>query len=139
MISVQRPIANPLSEHLRYEIKEGLENFYRQSEIEQRQSRAPIGKYSYLARRFFGPALQQTFNGKCAYCESMLILADYHIDKFRPQVASNTDGKGSLRHYQWLSLEWENQYLACPACNMAKRDLFPVEGERSGWHTDRNH
>ena len=34
-------------------------------------------------------------------------------------------------HYYWLACEWTNLYLVCRTCNVNKKTLFPVDGERA--------
>ncbi len=78
-------------------------------------------------------ALEVTFRGKCAYCESRIgPTSALEIDHFRPK-GGVTDLKGSASpdHYLWLTLEWRNHYASCPACNRAKRAIFPVDGQRA--------
>ncbi|MBD9486272.1 AAA family ATPase [Ensifer sp. ENS11] len=75
-------------------------------------------------------ALRQLFLEKCAYCEQG--LHDITIDHFRPTgaAADQHERKTSLHHYSWLAYDWRNLYLSCHACNMAKRNRFPVTGPR---------
>ena len=56
------------------------------------------------------------YNGKCAYCESIIEVS--HIDQYRPK-----------KKYYWLQYEWSNLLLACPQCNIVKRDSFPIVNE----------
>src|SRR4051794_2986460 len=61
------------------------------------------------------PTLNDVFNEKCSYCESLVITA--HVDHFRPKLgAINLDNKKAPDHYWWLAYEWENLYLSCPEC-----------------------
>jgi len=67
------------------------------------------------------------FQGKCAYCESIIDNSG-EIDLFRPR-SSAIQLTGKYNHgYWWLAYEWNNLYLCCPACNRNKRNRFPVEG-----------
>lgn len=59
--------------------------------------------------------LRNLYFGKCAYCESK---TDFDIDQYRPRKV-----------YYWIAYEWSNFLPACPQCNRAKRDLFPVLDE----------
>ncbi|MEK1888215.1 MAG: AAA family ATPase [Phyllobacterium sp.] len=90
-----------------------------------------IVEWRALRREVEAP-LRELFHNKCAFCETRLEFGPVEIDRFRPPVgATNMDGRGSLDHYGWLALEWNNLYPICGACNRAKKSLFPVRGERA--------
>ena len=78
-------------------------------------------------------ALLSLFHSKCAYCETRVESTSAgHIDHFRPMYkAVGLDGKIDVEHYWWLSSEWRNLYLTCPACNSNKANHFPVAGKRA--------
>jgi uncharacterized protein (TIGR02646 family) len=78
-------------------------------------------------------ALTELFRGKCAYCETTVVLRDFtNIDHFRPKSgALSLDGSASPDHYWWLAYEWANLYLVCQACNAMKARRFPVKSERA--------
>lgn len=80
-----------------------------------------------------GPALQEAFHGKCAYCESLLVtLEAVNVGHFRPRRdAMGLDGTTSTNHYYWLAYEWENLYATCAECDRNKRTMFPVVGSRA--------
>lgn len=129
---VQRSYSNPIPERLRAEAEAVLKDYYALSMTAQRQQRARLDRQWRASRRYLIEPLMELFRGKCAYCESKIgPTADVEIDTFRPVSASGLDGSGSTEHYQWLRVEWENLYPACPACNRAKRGLFPVDGPRA--------
>lgn len=92
-------------------------------------------------------ALEQLFNGKCAYCESK-VMKTSAIDKehFRPKTSvKNKANKTTIRGYYWLAADWDNLFLACPHCNRTgthetidgeefvsgKLDYFPLSDEKS--------
>jgi hypothetical protein len=76
--------------------------------------------------------LEQTLNGKCAYCESLISLSSPVIlDRFRPtQDAVGLDGQFAEDHYWWLAYEWFNLYSCCADCNRLKATRFPVGAAR---------
>ncbi|WUR15820.1 AAA family ATPase [[Empedobacter] haloabium] len=77
--------------------------------------------------------LLATFHRKCAYCESHLELTGpIDIELYRPKssVLENTAHPG----YWWTALERRNLLPACRACNIAKRNRFPLRSERSRVH-----
>lgn len=102
------------------------------------QRKAPLEEEWQAIRSLATKAVTEYFFGKCAYCESAIGLSSpVEVDHFRPKFgASDLSGEGSLDHYCWLTLEWTNHYAACPACNRAKRSMFPVDGERVGFQGD---
>jgi hypothetical protein len=133
MIRVDRSgVPSPLNPDLVGAIKAQLRIFYSQSpDVRRKQRPDPKGRLTIgLEAR---DALMKVFRNKCGYCESNIGTTSHgEIDYFRPFTdASNLSGEGSPDHYGWLSADWDNIYLACPACARAKRSLFPVEGERA--------
>lgn len=96
------------------------------------------------------------FHGKCAYCESnVLVDQPGDIEHYRPKgrvvdrsgkpIRMNAPDNGaSIPHpgYYWLAYEWRNLLLACVDCNrpssyktegrgIGKRDCFPVVAFRA--------
>jgi len=68
-------------------------------------------------------ALDKSFHGKCAYCESQIKHVDYgHIEHFKPK---------SLPQYYDLAVDWDNLLLACGRCNGAENKgvKFPTVAE----------
>lgn len=78
-------------------------------------------------------ALQELFNGKCAYCESSVNTVTHgNYDNFRPKNGTRGLNKEFSRdHYWWLTYEWANLYYCCPKCNQFKSTWFPVVGPRA--------
>lgn len=81
--------------------------------------------------------LEKVFNGKCAYCESIIESKDKAIcNNFRPiGGARGLNNEFSNDHYWWLTYEWNNLYYCCSTCNNYKSTWFPVEGKRVGAET----
>jgi len=134
MIRIERDATSPYPSFLVQEGRFELGQYYAVLEPARReQRRSPVEKLWTRIVRPAREALQQAFHGKCAYCESAIgITADLVIDHFRPKSgATEVKGTASPDHYAWLTLEWLNHYASCPACNRAKRAIFPVEGERA--------
>ena len=80
--------------------------------------------------------LGELFHGKCAFCETSRdsrfeTTAPMQVAHFRPPQ-NCVDQKGSHfpRHYGWLIAEWSNLYHACGHCLAAKRNRFPIAGDR---------
>lgn len=79
------------------------------------------GKYQHKQIK---EALDLTFHGKCAYCESQIKHVDYpHIEHFRPK---------SVRKYYELAVDWDNLLLACGRCNGVENKgvQFPTKAEK---------
>jgi uncharacterized protein (TIGR02646 family) len=115
-----------------------LAEYFALEPLRRTQQTDPVRQERDLLRREILLALNDFFQGKCAYCELRVdVTTRFEIDEFRPRFgASNLDGAASAEHYCWLSLEWENHFAACPACNRAKRSLFPVDGPRADYGED---
>ena len=93
--------------------------------------RAPVD-FELLTNPDVKEALREVFGEGCAYCEDPISPQTGALDHFRP-IASADDGQGktSTDHYGWFAYEWENLLLLCPACQQAKRNLFPTERARA--------
>jgi len=112
--------------------RQKIKDFYGQVPTERSQQRYNNILDNRLRNEFL-PALRSEFDGKCAYCESVINLAASHseYDHFRPkQSARGFDGAASDDHYWWLVYDWQNIYYSCTKCNMYKSTWFPVEGDR---------
>jgi uncharacterized protein (TIGR02646 family) len=58
--------------------------------------------------------LKKETHSKCMYCESYIsVVAPEHIEHYKPKD-----------QYPILTFEWNNLGLACPWCNIKKRDNF---------------
>ncbi|MFT3825152.1 MAG: AAA family ATPase [Chitinophagaceae bacterium] len=110
-----------------------LEEFYNRSKDSRSQEKYSRPFEPELRDKFLR-ALREVFNGKCAYCESIIPLevTKSEYDHFRPKNgARGFDKEFSTDHYWWLTYEWNNLYYCCPNCNQYKSTWFPIEGERS--------
>ncbi|WP_090209492.1 AAA family ATPase [Pseudomonas asplenii] len=74
--------------------------------------------------------LEELFNRKCAFCESVCTTVPY---RFRP--ASNAipveNHDNAHLYYSWLENAWENIYSICTDCIPDRSDYFPVIGRRA--------
>lgn len=63
--------------------------------------------------------LHRMQHGKCCYCQGKIPDGGLgkHVEHFRPK---------GLPIYEHLMNDWGNLFLACPQCNGAKKDKFPV-------------
>lgn len=121
--------------------KQKIKDFYQQDPSIRRQQKYSNPRDNTFRQEFL-PVLRDEFNGKCAYCESLINLASAHseYDHFRPkQSARGFDGEASEAHYWWLVYDWNNIYYSCTKCNMYKSTWFPVEGERGALNTERQY
>lgn len=77
-------------------------------------------------------ALNNLFNNKCAYCESVIgHTGQVDIEQFRPKGGViGSRGEHLPLHYWWLCNEWSNLFIACIACNRMTRS--GASGAHSG-------
>ncbi|MDR3008627.1 MAG: hypothetical protein LBV59_11875 [Sphingobacterium sp.] len=99
---------------------------YKSDEILTRLKAYSIGKFQ----------LDAADQAKCYYCESYgAHVASFQVEHFRPKKSVNAqDTNGvAVRGYPWLSIDWHNLLLSCPACNStgAKGTRFPIAGVRA--------
>ena len=92
------------------------------------QRRAPF-EIEFLHEIDVRNAIVEFFHKKCAYCEQYCDRVI--VEHFRPRRIISEHDLDSGVYYAWLSYAWENLYACCNRCNMAKANLFPVEGPRA--------
>lgn len=97
-----------------------FENARATTEIAKREMAAHEADRSVYGNEEVRRALEALFYGKCAYCESGLLNAEWDVEHFRPKgrVAERSDHPG----YYWLAYEWVNLFPACKFCNQRRRD-----------------
>ncbi len=125
MIYVKRPkLPSKLQAILARETKRIIELHNERSSLEAQGFRSIWVR----AREF----LDELFQHKCAYCESLFGPTRGDIEHFRPKVAA-VGLDGSVQEgYWWLAYEWSNLYIVCAQCNQRyKRNRFPVDGPRA--------
>ena len=84
---------------------------------------------SSIYRKTTIEALETLYNFKCAYCETDTSAgAPFQVEHFRPKA--KTEGDVTHKGYYWLAYEWSNLTLGCSACNNAKKNHFPIKGNR---------
>ncbi|RZK25037.1 MAG: hypothetical protein EOO43_06530, partial [Flavobacterium sp.] len=113
--------------------KKRLGDFYNRSK-ESRSQEKYSKHFEPELRDKFLKSLRDVFNGKCAYCESVIPLevTKSEYDHFRPKSgARGLEKEFSNDHYWWLTYEWNNLYYCCQNCNQYKSSWFPVEGARA--------
>lgn len=82
---------------------------------------------SYTIKRIC-KGLKRLYHYKCCYCETHIAAGTVlEYDHFRPK-----NGIKGTSHpgYYWLGYEWTNLLPACPNCNRAKSNAFPISGKR---------
>lgn len=124
------PVPGSLRAERLGELKRDLKrHFDLEREIRHRR-RTPFDR-ERLIRSDVVDALQKVFEGRCAYCESLVSSAAENVDHFRP-VAGTEDKEGySPDHYGWFAYEWRNLLIVCPDCRRRKGSRFPVHGPRA--------
>jgi len=109
-----------------------LEEFYNlpKEERSQKKYSSPFGSEFNVE---ILESLRVLFNGKCAYCESIIgVSGPASFDHFRPKSgARGLDRDFGIDHYWWLTYEWNNLYYCCHYCNSFKSTWFPVEKNRA--------
>lgn len=69
-------------------------------------------------------ALIKLFNGKCAYCESLVLhIYPGDIEHFRPKGKIEEANPSQTPGYYWLAADWDNLLLACRNCNQNLKHL----------------
>ena len=67
-------------------------------------------------------ALNELFQGKCAYCESKFVaVTPVDVEHFRPKGA--VEQCPNHPGYWWLAAKWENLLASCPDCNRKRRQI----------------
>lgn len=70
-------------------------------------------------------ALEELFNGKCAYCELRYAAAHpVDVEHFRPKGGYVQAGKLETPGYYWLAADWSNLLPSCIDCNRARHQRF---------------
>lgn len=66
----------------------------------------------------YRPYLQSDFGGRCGYCDidEKIQMIPFHIDHFAP-----------LKYFEELAADYLNLVYACPSCNRAKWDHWPMD------------
>lgn len=81
-----------------------------------------------------GPALEEMFERKCAYCESPYAsLHPVDVEHWRPKAEIEGFAGGG---YEWLAMVWENLLPSCIDCNRARYQLIPDDSPE-GWHSEK--
>ena len=79
-------------------------------------------------------AVRGVFNGRCAFCESLVSFAPTveTVKHFRPFSHARDDFRKTVDpdHYWWLAYEWENLYLVCTGCARNQGTQFPTSASR---------
>lgn len=77
--------------------------------------------------------LMKMFNGKCAYCESLLSTHPMEVEHWRPKSAIfNEDTKKLMKPgYYWLGAAWDNLLASCIDCNRARNHRSRATGEET--------
>jgi len=90
-------------------------------------------KFKLFHHKEVRDSLIKLFYNKCAFCETYYgHVSPMDFEHFRPkQRCVDQKGNHFPLHYFWMADEWRNLYSSCPHCNRAKRNRFPIRGERA--------
>ena len=130
------------------------ENSLGKREAALNEARARTGRFDEMTYTAYkkdgvGEALDELFNRKCAYCESLLAgQQPGDIEHYRPKAKVVYIDQHGIKHivpnvYYWLAADWENLLLSCADCNrprsqdltdaservIGKGNLFPLDDE----------
>lgn len=136
MLAVNRsghPAPACLSDHRASRGREILFNiFARDRELVSQRAFSMSG--FLVEDRELDAALDQLFQGRCAFCESNDRLHPY---RFRPTEEAGPSNQAPFEdadrahlYYTWLANAWENLYPICRACQPYEPSVFPVTGKR---------
>lgn len=82
-------------------------------------------KFKVYKEREVVAALEDTFNGKCAYCEGRYDNnAPCEVEHYRPKGGVEVDGKLGQPGYYWLAADWMNLLPSCGDCNKMRYHEF---------------
>ncbi|WP_256214639.1 AAA family ATPase [Pseudomonas sp. H1h] len=128
-----------------FEIPSALQVENLASEMSELKKHYDLPEYSRLTRRpklnaeiwrskNIRSALFRVFKGKCAYCESSIVMEGVDVHHHRPLMNAKGDAgnmlKASADHYAWYAYEWNNLILLCMQCSRFKANLFPTVKDR---------
>jgi hypothetical protein len=123
--------------------------------LEERYGQGAIEIREELYKRAM-PFLLKIFEGKCAYCESLINNTQPgDVEHYRPKgrirdlngvIVKIKNSETEHPGYWWLCYEWSNLLPSCIDCNRrryhpegeaaGKADLFPIAGTRAEKPTD---
>jgi uncharacterized protein (TIGR02646 family) len=91
-------------------------------------------KFEYQVYRMAKDALFEIFNGKCAYCESVIKGDQFgDVEHYRPKGGVLVNNKLVPPGYYWLAASWDNLLLSCAACNQERnREIVGVGRIKAG-------
>lgn len=148
-IEFNEPISSRIWKRWRAACSKGTRKLKDEVKAGERPQITSLYKWPSVKGRFyFGEDC--AFQGKCAYCETYLLVNQSpDIDHYRPkQGVADERGKPVLvdygtgeaeehRGYYWLAYDWKNLLPSCEKCNRAslikeeiigKYTRFPVSG-----------
>lgn len=90
-------------------------------------------KFKAYKSKDVGPALEEMFERKCAYCESPYAsLHPVDVEHWRPKAEVEGFTGGG---YEWLAMVWENLLPSCIDCNRARNQMVPDAA--GGWRQEK--
>lgn len=93
--------------------------------------RAKYDKFAAYKAADIREALEKSFGGKCAYCETVYAATQpVAIEHYRPKGAVMIDGTLTPPGYYWLASDWDNLLPSCTDCNSPRGQDLP-DGRRT--------
>jgi hypothetical protein len=116
------------------DVRRELFEFHAKGGIRGLQGRFPLDRALAPLQQAIDKSLREQFAERCAYSEVHADGTDrpLRLVWHRPtNDAAELDGRVDHDHYWWLTLEWQNWYLASAFIESVKSYQFPVVGDRS--------
>lgn len=109
--------------------RDGAARFMRQSG--EKISQHPLMHSSLnLAHDSMSKALEQLFQGRCAFCEAEVPTQAYRLRPFTEALPYQASNFAHL-YYIWMDAAWQNFYAICSSCLPPNAEYFPVIGKRA--------
>lgn len=127
-ISKSKPV--PLLKINLQEQLTALEKYFELDDEERAQRRPPIDREIFRHPLVISKILENQHK-KCAYCEQVLPKNEsINVSHYRPisNAILSEHGRSIIDYYSWYAYEWQNMLIVCKECNIAMREIFPLDG-----------
>ncbi|MFJ5437441.1 AAA family ATPase [Pectobacterium brasiliense] len=118
-----------LKKNLRGQIT-ALEEYFELLDEERAQRRPPLDRKIFQHPLVIDRILENQHK-KCAYCEQYLPNNKLiNVSHYRPlsNAIFSDQGRSIIDYYAWFAYEWQNMLIVCKECNIAMREIFPLDG-----------
>lgn len=107
-----------------------LEEYFDLEDEERAQRRPPIDRKIFRHPLVITKILENQYK-KCAYCEQILQDDEsINVSHYRPisNATLSEHRRSIIDYYAWYAYEWQNMLIVCKECNIAMREIFPLDG-----------